>query len=76
MESQRGITLVALVVSIVIMVILVGVTISVTINDGGIFSQAKEAANRTENRIDYETNELPTQMQDFVNESLQNLFGK
>lgn len=44
---ENGITLIALIITIIVMLILVGVTVSVALN-GGLFSTAKEAANRTD----------------------------
>lgn len=46
MKEQKGITLVALVITIIVMLILVGVSISVALN-GGLFTNAKDAANNT-----------------------------
>ncbi len=42
MKNQKGITLVALIITIIVMLILVAVTISVALN-GGIFTKAREA---------------------------------
>ena len=47
MKNQKGITLIALVITIIVMLILVGVTISVSLN-GGLFTTAKEAKNETQ----------------------------
>lgn len=41
--TQRGITLIALIITIIILLILAGVTISLTIGDNGLFKTAKEA---------------------------------
>ena len=46
-KEQKGITLIALVITIVVMLILVGVTISVSLK-GGLFSTAKQATNETQ----------------------------
>ena len=46
-KTQKGITLIALVITIIVMLILVGVTISMAIN-GGLFGYAKKAAKDTE----------------------------
>ena len=45
--SNRGITLIALVITIIVMIILVSVTISIAVN-GGLFSYAGKAAKDTE----------------------------
>ena len=47
MKNQKGITLVALIITIIVMLILVGVTINVALN-GGLFKKAKEAVIKTE----------------------------
>lgn len=46
--SQKGITLIALIITIIILIILAGVTINLTMGDNGIFSKAKEAKKMTE----------------------------
>lgn len=46
MKGQKGITLVALVITIIVMLILVGVSITVAIN-GGLFEKAKSGATNT-----------------------------
>lgn len=46
MKSQKGITLIALVITIIVMLILVAVTITMAIN-GGLFEKAGEAASKT-----------------------------
>lgn len=43
MKNNRGITLIALIITIIVMLILVGVTVNVALN-GGLFSTAKQAA--------------------------------
>lgn len=43
MRNERGITLVALVVTIVVLLILAGVTITYALSNNGIFTKAKEA---------------------------------
>ena len=47
--EQKGITLIALVITIIVMLILVGVTISMAIN-GGLFGYAKKATKDTESQ--------------------------
>lgn len=48
MKGQKGITLVALVITIIVMLILVAVTITVAL-DSGLFDTAKDAGNQWEN---------------------------
>lgn len=45
MKKERGITLVALVITIIVLLILAGVTIAQATSGTGIFSHAKNAAN-------------------------------
>ena len=42
-REEKGITLVALVVTIIVLIILAGIAISMTLGDNGIFTRAKEA---------------------------------
>ena len=42
LKQQKGITLVALVITIVVLIILAGVAISLTLGDSGIFQKAKD----------------------------------
>ena len=46
MKGQKGITLVALIITIIVMLILVGVSISVALN-GGLFDKAETAKSET-----------------------------
>lgn len=46
MKGQKGITLVALIITIIVMLILVGVSISVALN-GGLFTKANTAVEKT-----------------------------
>ena len=46
LKEQKGITLIALIITIIVMLILVGVTINVALN-GGLFTKAEEAATLT-----------------------------
>ena len=50
-KNERGITLVALVVTIVVLLILAGVTIMYVMSDNGIFGQAQEAGNKTDTAV-------------------------
>ena len=46
MQAQKGITLIALIITIIVMLILAGVTISIVVN-GGLFKQAQNASDQT-----------------------------
>lgn len=52
MRSQKGITLVALVVTIIVLLILAGVTIALVLGQDGIFGKAQTAATET-NKQDF-----------------------
>lgn len=43
LKGQKGITLVALVITIIVLIILAGVSISLVLSDDGIFNKAKDA---------------------------------
>ena len=53
MKTQKGITLIALVITIIVMLILVGVSVTVALN-GGLFSTAQKATEETAARRDEE----------------------
>ena len=55
MKEQKGITLVALVITIIVMLILVGVSITVALK-GGLFDTATNAATDTKTARDAELN--------------------
>ena len=56
--AERGITLLALIITVVIMIILAAVTINVTLGDGGLVDQAKWAAEKTANSTKTEQEQL------------------
>ena len=47
MDSSKGITLIALVITIIVLLILAGVTISMVVGDNGILTNAKNAGDKT-----------------------------
>lgn len=47
MKEQKGITLVALVITIIILLILAGIAIASITNENGLFNRAKQAKNNT-----------------------------
>ena len=46
LKNERGITLVALVVTIIILIILATISLSAALGSDGLINQAKDAANR------------------------------
>lgn len=57
MKRQNGITLVALVITIIILLILAGISIGALTNQG-LFTNAKDAKNKTEKATQNELNTL------------------
>lgn len=57
MKEQKGITLVALVITIIILLILAGISIA-TLRDTNLFGQAQRAGNETKNAAAKEANTL------------------
>ena len=53
MKNQKGITLVALIITIIVMLILVAVTINLALN-GGLFTRAKNATVQTQKEVERE----------------------
>lgn len=56
MKSQKGITLVALIITIIVMLILVAVTLSIALSQNGMIENTKDAARGTNEAVIYETN--------------------
>lgn len=56
--KEKGITLIALVVTIIILLILAGVTIGIATNGTGLFDKAKLATDKYNNEVDKENYEL------------------
>ena len=50
-KEERGITLIALVVTIVVLLILAGITISLVFSENGIIAKAREAAEKTNQAV-------------------------
>lgn len=51
LKDERGITLIALVVTIVVLIILAGISISVILGENGLVAKAKRAATQTEEAV-------------------------
>ena len=69
MRHNKGITLVALVVTIVVLLILAGVSINLVLGDNGIVKRAQEAKNKTEEDL-ANTQEVMNQMTDEITEAI------
>ena len=51
MRKQKGITLIALVVTIIVLIILAGISISIILGENGLVAKAKRAATQTEEAV-------------------------
>ena len=69
-KSQRGITLIALIITIIILLILAGISISALTNQG-LFKNAKEAQNATE-KAKEEQGKVLNEYEDEINKYLEN----
>ena len=58
LKEEKGITLLALILTVVIMIILAAVTINVALGEGGLVDQAKWAAEQTTNSTKSEQEQL------------------
>ena len=58
MKNEKGITLIALVITVIIMLILAGVAIATLINDGGLFDKTLKSAEAFENASQKEAKQL------------------
>ena len=69
-QKNKGITLIALVVTIVVLLILAGITISLVFSNNGIISKAREAVEKTNQAVINEQaqiNELADAMENMLN---------
>ena len=73
-KKERGITLVALVVTIVVLLILAGVSISLVIGQNGIVTKAQEGASSYQNAANAERANMAGAEQE-LNQILENVFG-
>ena len=69
LKGQKGITLIALVVTIIVLIILAGVSISLVFGNRGVVTKAKEGRNMQANAEAYETESL-VNVDYFMNETL------
>ena len=65
-RQEKGITLIALVITIIILLILAGITIMYTMGENSIFKKAQEAKNKTEDAIKNEQ-EYMNQVDNMIN---------
>ena len=68
-QNNKGITLIALVVTIVVLLILAGITITAVIGDNGLINRAKTAAEKTNQAVQNDITameEYNQQLQDLI----------
>ncbi len=58
LKGQKGITLVALVITIIVLLILAGITIRLTLGERGIFNMAQKAGQNYTNAARYEEDQM------------------
>ncbi len=74
LKGQKGITLVALVITIIVLLILAGITISLTVGQRGILNRAQEAGKNYTNAARYEDQQL-TDLDQQTEQILRNVQG-
>ena len=73
-KQEKGITLIALVVTIVVLLILAGVSLSLVLNNNGVISKAKEAKNRYAEAQTNEEKQL-NEVSDWIKEAVGDTTG-
>lgn len=66
-NNERGITLIALVITIIILIILATVSISTVLGDNGIIDIAKDTENKTSSMIDEENDKMNKLLSEYAN---------
>lgn len=76
LKTQKGITLIALVITIIVLLILAGVAISLTIGENGIFKTTQNAVNSYKNAADKEQHQMDVELPNTVDKLIYNVTGK
>ena len=66
-RDNKGITLIALVITVVILIILASITIDAAFGENGLINSAQQAKNQTEQIIDNEKDSLNQLMGEYKN---------
>ncbi len=66
-SKEKGITLIALVITIIILIILATVTLNVVLGEGGLIQKAQQAKEMTINSVKYEEDNLANLL-DYMNQ--------
>ena len=74
-EKQKGITLIALVVTIVVLLILAGVSINLVLGENGLISNAKEAKEKSESATNEENYLVNGAIPDYIAEQVNGVTG-
>ena len=75
MRKQKGITLIALVVTIVVLLILTGITINTVVDRNGVLGKAQQTQNDIEDAISESQGKLEDLMDAYNEISSDNYFG-
>ena len=75
MKNERGITLIALVVTIVVLLILAGITINTVVDRNGVLGKAQQTQNDISNSINESQGKLDNLMDAYNEISGDNYFG-
>ncbi len=79
LKKEKGITLIALVITIIVLLILAGVTINLTLKDGGIYKKAQIAVQNYANAQEKELSELEqfdTEVDNIINNVTRKIASK
>lgn len=66
-QSEKGITLVVLVITIVILIILATISINAVVGENGLIQSAKNSKDSAENAVDRETGKMNTLLTEYAN---------
>lgn len=70
MKGQKGITLVALVITVVVMLILAGVAIAAVVDGNGLFNSTRNAADEYQLKAE-EENQLLNDLKGYIDNQIQ-----
>ena len=65
--AEKGITLVALVITVIVLLILAGTTITIAINGGDLFTKTSDTKDMWNNKVDEEENAVNEVITEFEN---------
>ena len=65
--AEKGITLVALVITVIVLLILAGTTISIAVNGGDLFTKASSTRDLWNEKVDEEENAVNELIEEFSN---------